>query len=117
MSPASSRRGLGRGLDALLPSAEPAAGAVEVSVSAIARNPRQPRQGFDPARLKELADSIQAHGVLQPLVVARFRYLVPMMPYVFMFAGAAVLPVLDRLVWPRALRVYQSARLALHRAG
>jgi ParB family chromosome partitioning protein len=71
MSPASSRRGLGRGLDALLPSAEPAAGTTEVPVSAISRNPRQPRQHFDPARLKELADSIQAHGVLQPLVVAR----------------------------------------------
>lgn len=71
MSPPASRRGLGRGLDALIPPGEPTAGASEAPVGAIIRNPRQPRQRFDPAHLKELADSIQAHGVLQPLVVAR----------------------------------------------
>ena len=45
-------------------------GTGQAPIAAIRRNPRQPRQTFDPARLKELADSIRAHGVLQPLVVA-----------------------------------------------
>jgi 4-amino-4-deoxy-L-arabinose transferase-like glycosyltransferase len=44
-------------------------------------------------------------NLIQPLVVARFRYLVPMMPYVFMFAVAASLPLLDRLILPRLRHV------------
>ncbi len=70
MSPAS-RRGLGRGLDALIPATQKSAATTEVPVAAISSNPRQPRQHFDPEHLQELADSIKAHGVLQPLVVAR----------------------------------------------
>ena len=46
------RRGLGRGLDALLPSAPPAGDAVrQIPVSAILPNPFQPRQQFDAQRL------------------------------------------------------------------
>jgi ParB family chromosome partitioning protein len=41
----------------------------QVAVSAIRPNPYQPRREFDEAALRELADSISRHGVLQPLVV------------------------------------------------
>ncbi len=43
----------------------------EVEVSKISPNPFQPRKTFDPTALKELADSIKEHGVIQPLVVTR----------------------------------------------
>lgn len=77
------KRGLGRGLDALIPSgapalpsgepaASPAAGApLELDIDLIAPNPEQPRTHFDPEALRELADSIREHGVVQPLVVSR----------------------------------------------
>jgi len=66
------RRGLGRGLDALLPSAPPAGDAVrQIAVAAILPNPFQPRQHFDTQRLAELADSIKVHGIVQPIVVRR----------------------------------------------
>jgi ParB family chromosome partitioning protein len=61
------RGGLGRGLGALLPTT--GSGLTELDLDAIVRNPRQPRQHIDPAQLEELASSIRAHGVLQPLVV------------------------------------------------
>ena len=69
------RRGLGKGLAALIPTAPTelteAATTIahEVSVGAIAPNPRQPRQKQDPAALQELADSIREHGLIQPLIV------------------------------------------------
>jgi ParB family chromosome partitioning protein len=44
---------------------------VEVDVSAITTNPRQPRQVFDEESLAELAHSIREFGVLQPVVVRR----------------------------------------------
>lgn len=71
----SKRRGLGRGLDALIPSGEPhdqeaVAGAVELKIENLSPNPRQPRRRFDADELNELADSIREHGVLQPLIVA-----------------------------------------------
>lgn len=68
------KKGLGRGLDALLnPYIEPeqAAGGrvLEVSVRDIDTNRSQPRKSFDEAALGELADSIRVHGVVQPLIV------------------------------------------------
>lgn len=63
--PASS---LGRGLGALLPGS---GGVDEVDIDLIAPNPEQPRQRMDEAALEELADSVRAHGILQPLVVSR----------------------------------------------
>jgi len=42
-----------------------------LAVSAVQPNPHQPRRHFDPAALDELARSIQARGVLQPIVVKR----------------------------------------------
>ncbi len=66
----SRQRGLGRGLDALIPSDGAAGGATDLPLEAIQRNPRQPRQRLDAAELRELAESIRKHGVLQPLIVS-----------------------------------------------
>ena len=74
------RRALGRGLEALLPSrpatpppapspAEPNGKPLELQVELIDRNPFQTRTTFDPAKLTELAQSIAATGVVQPIIV------------------------------------------------
>ena len=91
------RRGLGRGLDALFgthtapdgdtpaaveaatadapavpPSAEQPRRAPErLDIDLISPNPEQPRTNFEPDQLRELAESIREHGILQPLVVSR----------------------------------------------
>jgi ParB family chromosome partitioning protein len=65
----SKRRGLGKGLGALIPGADGVSGLVEVSIADVTTNPRQPRQEIDAETLRELAHSIQAHGLLQPLIV------------------------------------------------
>jgi ParB family chromosome partitioning protein len=66
------RRGLGKGLEALIPVAqEPASGLTEIPVSAITPNPMQPRTALDPESLAELAASIREHGLLQPLIVTQ----------------------------------------------
>jgi ParB family transcriptional regulator, chromosome partitioning protein len=76
------RRALGRGLESLLPS-KPAAAApppapkpakpdgkpFEIAVELIDRNPYQTRTHFDETKLAELASSIAASGVVQPIVV------------------------------------------------
>jgi ParB family transcriptional regulator, chromosome partitioning protein len=70
--------GLGKGLDALIPSvpefiSEESAGegTLMVSVERIIPNPRQPRQHHAPEELNALAESIKEHGILQPLIVAQ----------------------------------------------
>jgi ParB family chromosome partitioning protein len=69
----SRKRALGKGLDALIPPGEAPVstreGILEVSTDSILPNPRQPRRTRNDAELQNLADSIQEHGVLQPLVV------------------------------------------------
>jgi ParB family chromosome partitioning protein len=71
------RRGLGRGLDALLGATQaPASPAVsespaEIPVDHIEVNPRQPRKAFDPLTLDELVRSIKSTGVIQPVLVRR----------------------------------------------
>jgi ParB family chromosome partitioning protein len=71
------RTGLGRGLDVLLGSAPAATaitlapGALEIPLEKIQPNRQQPRQHFDQESIRELAASITAHGVLQPIVVSR----------------------------------------------
>jgi ParB family chromosome partitioning protein len=67
------KRGLGRGLGALLgaPAAPRARGLIDVPVAAIAPNPQQPRTTFAPAALDELRASIAELGVLVPLIVRR----------------------------------------------
>jgi ParB family chromosome partitioning protein len=65
------RGGLGRGLSSLIPGATEEHGLLDIPVSAIARNPRQPRGGFPEDTLEALARSIREVGVLQPVVVRR----------------------------------------------
>jgi ParB family chromosome partitioning protein len=66
------RRGLGRGLGALLSSTPSQAETLlEVPIDEIEPNPRQPRKVFDGAGLEELTASIRASGVIQPVVVRR----------------------------------------------
>jgi len=66
------KRGLGKGLEALIPVEEEASGGVlEVSLTDIRPNPHQPRSKIRDQDLVELAASIEAHGVIQPLIVAR----------------------------------------------
>ena len=63
------RGGLGRGLSSLIPGAAEGRGLLEIPVSAIDRNPRQPRGEFPEEPLAALARSIREVGVLQPVVV------------------------------------------------
>lgn len=66
------RKALGRGLSSLLREVETAsAGLEEVSVGLIDPNPFQPRQSFQEETLKELADSIRASGIVQPILLRR----------------------------------------------
>jgi ParB family transcriptional regulator, chromosome partitioning protein len=69
--------GLGRGLDALIPTARPETAGLSsiqaIEIERIVPNPRQPRERFAHEALRELADSIRAHGVIQPLVVTQIR--------------------------------------------
>lgn len=68
---ASTKRGIGRGLAAILPETEAtAAGELrELPVELIKPNPSQPRTNFEPEALAALAASIEASGVVQPLLV------------------------------------------------
>lgn len=63
--------GLGKGLDALFldNSTEEKGGSVTVNINDIEPNRDQPRKDFDEEALRELADSIALHGVIQPLLV------------------------------------------------
>jgi ParB family chromosome partitioning protein len=73
----STRKVLGRGLDALIPvpavieRPQPGEKVFEVATDGIDTNPFQPRKRIDDERLRELADSIRNDGVLQPVVVRR----------------------------------------------
>ena len=70
------RSGLGKGLDALIPTGQKTSGPAgeggiaQISVDLIQRNPRQPREKFDLEELENLAGSIREHGVIQPLIVS-----------------------------------------------
>ena len=65
------RRGLGRGLSALIATGESVGGLKfeELPTTAIRPNSRQPRRSFPESGIKELAASIREVGILQPLVV------------------------------------------------
>jgi len=67
------RPALGKGLSALIPDAPeaPGAGVREVDIDLLAPNDLQPRVQMDDARLQELADSIKANGIIQPILVRR----------------------------------------------
>ena len=75
------RKGLGRGLSALMADVNLIKGDVEggdvrtsqsatlLPIEQISPNPNQPRRDFDAGRLEELADSVRAKGIIQPIVV------------------------------------------------
>ena len=64
------RKALGRGLSALLGTPEQESEELrEIDINRILPNAQQPRKTFDEHGLNELADSIRAHGVIQPIVV------------------------------------------------
>ena len=77
------RRGLGRGLSSLIPTAPPGApppdalideqvvppGLRLLPIDNVSPNPRQPRQAIAPEALAELAASIKEHGLIQPIIV------------------------------------------------
>jgi ParB family chromosome partitioning protein len=78
MTPPTKHRSLGRGLSALIPDAVPGAQTPRLArdreflrapIEDVHPSPEQPRRRFDEAQLDELAASITAHGVIQPLVV------------------------------------------------
>jgi ParB family transcriptional regulator, chromosome partitioning protein len=82
--PPSKRRGLGRGLDALLTSSAVTAsrsgggpqvaretGLLDLDPYQVEPNPEQPRRHFDEAGITALAESIRTHGLLHPIVVER----------------------------------------------
>lgn len=65
------KRGLGKGLDALLGefNEAPPQGVVEADIRLLDVNKSQPRKQFDEDKLQELAQSISRHGVVQPILV------------------------------------------------
>src|SRR5450432_2638405 len=77
--PDNPRKALGRGINTLLPTrSQPAAQPAErdesplsIPIDAIEANPLQPRRLFEPEKLSELAQSIRANGIIQPLVVRK----------------------------------------------
>lgn len=89
MATRNSKKGLGKGLDSLIPMGseienitkpvkkaknEPKTnenGVIELKVNQIEPNREQPRKNFDEDALQELADSIKKHGIIQPLVVQK----------------------------------------------
>ena len=82
MPSAKKRGGLGRGLNALVSEAEYETGGsaasasntaseIKLPVEDIVPNPNQPRIHFNETELRELSESIQEHGVLQPLLVRK----------------------------------------------
>lgn len=82
MPSAKKRGGLGRGLNALVSEAEyetggsaasasNAASETKLAIEDIVPNPNQPRIHFNETELRELSESIQEHGVLQPLLVRK----------------------------------------------
>lgn len=99
------RRGLGKGLEALIPSTP---GVNEVAVDSIVPNPRQPRQTLDPEALQELATSIREQGLVQPLVVTEaeegYQLLVGERRWrAARLAGLDVVPVVVRDVSPQQM--------------
>jgi len=119
------KTGLGRGLDALIPStieAMPSAsaefntiktGIIELAVDQIRPNPRQPRlvRGQEQLQLEDLATSIREHGIIQPLIVTRTQG--PGLPYTLIagerrwraskLAGLSHVPVIIKDATPQEM--------------
>ena len=98
------KRGLGRGLSALISDSmdEQRGGQVrELRLSEIVPNPYQPRTLFDPLKQEELVASIKEHGILQPILVRRIgheRYQLVAGERRFRAAQAAGLAVVPALI-------------------
>jgi ParB family chromosome partitioning protein len=67
------RPALGKGLSALIPDApeQPRQGTFEVDIDLLTPNEEQPRLSIDDGKLNELAASIKANGIIQPILVRR----------------------------------------------
>ena len=65
------KRGLGKGLEALIPPSAAPLGAMEIGVDSLEPNPSQPRVALDEVGLRELAESIRENGLIQPIIVTR----------------------------------------------
>lgn len=76
------KKGLGKGLDALISSAnnldESVNGVLEIKINDVEPNSNQPRKIFDQEKLEALAESIKDHGVVQPIIVRKVdsRYII-----------------------------------------
>lgn len=68
-----SKRGLGRGLDALIPqlSVSDSDAVASVDIRDLRPNPYQPRRMFNEEKLEELSKSILEHGIIQPIIVRK----------------------------------------------
>jgi len=104
------RSALGKGLSALIPDApEPQLSPVEVDIDRLAPNQFQPRARVDDDRLDELAQSIKANGVIQPIVVRqvgdRFQIIAGERRWrAALKAGLMRVPIVVRTVAPGAER-------------
>jgi ParB family chromosome partitioning protein len=120
----SSRRGLGRGLSSLIPPTPPPAAeetttgrqplqaTAILAIDDLGPNPRQPRQAIPPETLADLAASIKAHGLIQPLIVTAARATDPT-PYIIIagerrwraarMAGLTEVPVVIKEASPQDL--------------
>jgi ParB family transcriptional regulator, chromosome partitioning protein len=116
----STRKVLGRGLEALIPGSsvaspdpQPGEKVAQIPVEEIDANPFQPRKRFDDDRLKELADSIRTDGVLQPVVVRKRgnRYELVMGERRLQAARLAGVPMMPVVV--REVRDADALRLAI----
>ena len=68
-----SKRGLGKGLGALIPEGEESDrnSIVEIKITDIEANDKQPRKAFNDETLADLSESIKEHGVVQPIIVRK----------------------------------------------
>ncbi|KRF10652.1 ParB/RepB/Spo0J family partition protein [Paenibacillus sp. Soil787] len=66
-------KGLGKGLDALITSLhiDESDKVIQIPLSQLRANPYQPRKNFNEDSIRELADSIKEHGVIQPIIVRK----------------------------------------------
>lgn len=62
---------LGKGLEALLPQIAEEDSVQTINIDNLRPNPYQPRKQFEESKLKELADSIREHGIIQPIIVRK----------------------------------------------
>lgn len=67
------KRGLGKGLGALIPENEEKedSSIIEIKLTDIEPNEKQPRRAFDDEALTDLSESIKEHGVVQPIIVRK----------------------------------------------